>query len=173
MIAQAGPCVIGVGNPWRHDDAVGLDVVERLRGRLAASVELTRCDGDLASLLLRWKARPLVVVVDAMRSGASAGTVERLEPLSAPRDAARLITDRPRSTHAVGLAEAVALAQTLDLLPTRLVCYAIEVEDVSHGSGLSPSCDDAANHAVQRIIADFAALGAAVTGRGGTPHSRP
>jgi hydrogenase maturation protease len=170
--AGARPCLIGVGNAWRHDDAVGLEVVARLHGRLDPSVERLACDGDLASLLLQWKDRSLVVVVDAMRSGAPAGTVERLEPLVTPHDAARLLTDRPRSTHAVGLAEAIALAQTLDLLPHRLVCYLIEVEDVSYGAGLSPVCHAAVERAVPRVVREFAVPASRVTGTAGTSRAR-
>ncbi len=168
MTPAPRPCVVGVGSAWRHDDAVGLDVVARLQGRLDPLVELIPCDGDLAAPLLQWKGRPRVVVVDAMRSGAPAGSIVRLEPLTTSAHAARLVTARPRSTHAVGVAEAIALARSLDLLPEQLVCYGIEVEDVSYGAGLTPDVHAAAERVTGLIVAEFARPPAPVTDTAGT-----
>jgi hydrogenase maturation protease len=74
-----------------------------------------------------------VIVVDAVASGAPAGTVHRLDPVGDP-----LPAEFARgSTHAFGLAETIELARTLDRLPPRITVYGIEGTDFRAGDELS------------------------------------
>ena len=105
--------VIGVGNRWRTDDAVGLDVVGRLRGTLPDEVELMEREGEPTSLIDAWEGADAVWVVDAVSSGAKAGTLHRLDAgeRELPAELFRA------STHHFGLAEAVELARAVGSLP--------------------------------------------------------
>ena len=47
--------VIGVGNRWRSDDAVGLDVVGRLRGTLPGRSRVVEREGEPTSLIDAWE----------------------------------------------------------------------------------------------------------------------
>ncbi len=117
--------VIGLGSPFRGDDAAGLAVAGRVAG---ASRRLT---GGY-ELMALWEGADEVVVVDAMRSGAPAGSVRRFDPHREPLPAATFV-----SSHAVGLAETVELARALGRLPARMVVYGIEAGHLRPGDGLS------------------------------------
>jgi hydrogenase maturation protease len=131
--------VIGLGNAARGDDAAGLIAARRLGG--------IEHEGDPLALLDVWDGAESVVVIDAVRSGAAAGTIHRLdadEPLPA---ALRTST----STHAVGLAEAVELARALGRLPARLTVYGIEGERFDAGTGLTPAVSAAVDAVVDAV----------------------
>ena len=75
-------------------------------------------EGEPIDLLDRWEGAGEVIVVDAVRSGAPAGTVHRLDRAGRADPAALR-----GSTHAFGLAETIELARALDRLPQRLTVY--------------------------------------------------
>ena len=137
--------VIGVGHPDRGDDGVGPWVATRLQeiGAEAAIVH-----GDCARLIDLWSDRDRVVVVDAMRTDDAAGTIRRfdgrIEPL--PTGAFR------SSSHLFGLAEAVALARTLDRLPRELIVYGVAGARFDLGVCLSPTVEAAAGRIVDDIL---------------------
>lgn len=146
-----GTLVIGVGNPLRRDDGVGRAVA---RAVVAAppTVSVIEMDGDGAALLDAWGGHELVIVIDAVRSGAAPGTVYRFEP---PRDPLPR-TLSSTSTHAFGLPDAVALGQTLGRLPRRLVVYGVEGADFTAGEGLSGDVASAVETVARRVRAELA-----------------
>ena len=152
--------MIGLGNPERGDDAVGLLVVRRLLKRfkrVPEGVEIRGHDGDPLALLELWRGCDAVIVVDAMRSGMPPGTVRRFEAHRKPLPA------RLRfgvSTHGVGLAEAIELARALSALPPALIVYAIEGERFALGAGgtLSPAVERAVEEVTRRVREELTAL---------------
>jgi hydrogenase maturation protease len=128
--------VIGLGNEFRHDDAIGLIAARRLREYGVPSEEH---EGDLAALMDLWKSADGVILIDAVASGAPPGTVHRLDVSVSPlnRELFR------NSTHALGLADAVELSRTLGTLPPRVYVFGVEVRDLSAGVGLSPEVEGA------------------------------
>ncbi|MCB0995068.1 MAG: hydrogenase maturation protease [Acidimicrobiales bacterium] len=140
------PIVIGVGNRFRRDDGLGLEVAERLDGAVAGC-DVALADGEPARLMELWRDRPLAVVVDAMRSGAGAGTVTRLE-LGLDELPAR---SARASSHAVGVTEAAALGRAVACLPGRLVLFGVEAAALGDGEGLSAPVAAALNGVVARI----------------------
>jgi hydrogenase maturation protease len=145
--------VIGVGNPWRADDAVGLEVARRLRRTLADGIEVLEREGEPTALIEAWQSAEAVWLVDAVRSGAPPGTVHRLDASKQelPGDLFRT------STHHLGLAEAVELARALGRLPERVVVYGIEGADFDAGGGLTNEVDAAAERvsaAVRKEVAE-------------------
>jgi hydrogenase maturation protease len=119
--------VIGVGNPYRHDDAVGLLVADAVAERGGHAVQ---SDGEPAGLMLAWEGADLAVLVDAVLCQPSTpGRVHRTPALPAAHGGT--------SSHGLGIPDAVALATVLGRLPRRLVVYAVEAADVSLGVGLS------------------------------------
>lgn len=140
----ARPLVIGVGNEFRRDDGVGPAVVARLRGE-AVDADLTLADGEPTRLVDAWDGRDLVVVVDAVRTGAAPGTVVVLDALTAD-----LPTGPTASTHAAGIGQAVEWGRALDRLPGALWLVGVEGADFGEGPGLSAAVGaavtDAATH---------------------------
>jgi hydrogenase maturation protease len=125
--------VIGVGNTYRHDDGVGPAVVARLAEQGLPGAEVATSLGDTTELIESWQDAELAVVVDAVRADpAHPGRVHRLSVLNPGTERARAA-----SSHGMDLGEAVELARELGRLPGRLILLAVEVADVSHGTGLT------------------------------------
>lgn len=145
-----GILVLGVGNPYRHDDGVGPLVAERL----AASGITGRMEsGEGAELMEAWQGFPYVVLVDAAASGAAAGTIHRFEAAES-----RLPTGLFHySSHLFSVAEAIEMARILDRLPDRMTVYGIEGRDFSYGEGLSAEVAAAADVVEAEIRALVAA----------------
>jgi hydrogenase maturation protease len=127
--------VIGVGNPYRRDDGVGLVILDGLRASGKDRFDVIESTGESSSLVETWTGRSAVIVVDAVSSGALPGTVHRLECCVGSWDVAPGLVQM--SSHGAGLAEAVALGQVLGRFPSRLIFLGVEVLDVSAGEGLS------------------------------------
>jgi hydrogenase maturation protease len=137
--------VIGIGNDYRHDDAAGLEVARRLKQQASPSCDVHEQTGEGTALMDLWKDAEGVIVVDAVHSGASPGTVHRfdahLQTVPAP-----IFRD---STHSFGLIEAIELSRALKQLPSSLVVYGIEGEDFEAGTGLSAAVSRAVDQFVQ------------------------
>ena len=127
--------VIGIGSPF-GDDRLGWEVVEALE---CSSALAAAAGGDLsfvvldrpgALLLAHWHDADYVIVVDAVRSGASPGTCHRL-------GSGEWMTQESVSSHGFGLASALELARALDDLPPHLVLYGMEIDPSGTGFSLS------------------------------------
>jgi hydrogenase maturation protease len=133
--------VIGVGQRYRGDDAVGLEVAERVRGLAPAGVEVITESRDAAALLNAIEGADACVAIDAALHGGALGTILRL-------DADRLAATRggAASSHGNALAEAIALGHALCALPPRFRIVAVV--------GSSFCLGDAMSAAVVAVIAD-------------------
>jgi len=144
--------VVGIGNPDRGDDGIGPRIAEMLRDRVPSGVSVKSRSGDALALLQDWAAFDAVILVDAAAPAGAPGRIHRVdlavEPL--PRDLGLA------STHAFGIAEAIALAAQLKRLPPRLVIYAIEAAAFTAGADLSPAVEAAGEGVASRILAEVA-----------------
>jgi hydrogenase maturation protease len=125
--------VVCIGNRLRGDDAAGLEVASLVRGTLPAGVGLTEHEGEPTTLIDAWDGAEAVWVVDAVSSGAEAGSVHRLDAGERPLPRERFRA----STHHVSLAETVELARALGRLPARTVVYGIEGGSFAIGEPLT------------------------------------
>ncbi|MET7423700.1 hydrogenase maturation protease [Dactylosporangium sp. NPDC005555] len=124
--------VIGIGNPFRHDEGVGPAVVRELREQGCPGVTLAESDGETAALIAMWDRRRLAIVVDAIHADpARPGRIHRLV-VPDPRAG-----HRAGSTNGAGLGAAVALSRQLGRSPEWMVVYGVEAADTSFGVGLS------------------------------------
>jgi hydrogenase maturation protease len=136
-----------VGNPWRCDDAAGLAVARRLRGRLPADVEVLEREGEPTALLDAWEGADTLWLIDAVRSAAQLGTVHRLDASQEELPASLFRA----STHHFGLAEAIELGRALGRLPQTVVVYGIEGASFDAGEGLTPAVAAAADRVAAAI----------------------
>ncbi|MEW6046729.1 MAG: hydrogenase maturation protease [Bacillota bacterium] len=161
MTGQRAPRVrvIGVGNPFAGDDGAGIEVVRRLRAEgLDPEVEAVEA-GDATVVIDALQGVKKAVVVDAaVRQGPAgavgdrryeAGQVIRLTPEQLSRTGLT-----PLSTHGVGVADAIRLAQISSprTVAGCIVVIAIVVERVRPFSrGLSPPVSAALDRAVRVV----------------------
>lgn len=141
------PLIIGIGNEMRSDDGVGIAVANRLRAPLAETADIEQLWGEGATLMEAWRDRSLVILIDAASSGASPGTIHTFEATNTqiPRDFLHY------STHRFGVAEAIELARSLELLPPRIILHAIEGQVFDYGTNLSPAVDEAIEQVAKQI----------------------
>lgn len=167
MGAPSRVLVIGVGNPYRRDDAAGRLALRQLRGRFPREVATLEHDGEGTSLMEAWQGADLVILVDAVQSRATPGSVHRFDAGAAPLPA----TGMRDSTHAVGVPEAVELARALGRLPPRLIVYGITGRTFDAGEGLSPEVARAVNDVADRVLNDILAAADLWAAAGGDPRA--
>jgi hydrogenase maturation protease len=136
-----------IGNEYRGDDAAGLVVARKVKESPQSRADIIESCGEAASLIEHWRGRNNVVVVDAVSSGAEAGTLYRFDPVKHPFPAECVFS----SSHQLGLAHAVELSRTLSILPDRLTVYGIEGMNYTPGAPLTPAVS-AASEELGRIL---------------------
>jgi hydrogenase maturation protease len=142
--------VIGIGNEYRGDDAVGLLAARHLREVVLNGVMVLEHDGDGTRLMQAWTGAAVVIIIDAAHSGGPPGTIHRFEASISPIPASYF----RHSTHAFGLVDAVELGRTLQQLPDRLIVYGIESRNFEAGTELSADVADSLNRLVSDLV-DF------------------
>ena len=142
---KAAACL---GSRYRGDDAVGPLVADRLRAAGAAVLE---CDDEPTRLLDVWAGLDLVVIVDAVSSGAEAGTVHRVEagagPL--PRDLGLA------STHAFSVPDALELGRTLGRAPRRVLVIGVEGAAFGMGDPVTPAVEAALDGVAETVLEEL------------------
>ena len=127
---------------------MGPVVAERLR---AVGAPVLDCADEPTRLLDLWDGLDTVVVVDALRSNASPGTLHRIDaedgPL--PRDV------RLASTHAMGIADALELGRTLGRAPRRVVVLGIEGASFGMGEAMTPAVAGAIDELVASVLGEL------------------
>jgi len=116
--------IIGIGSPFAGD-RFGIDAIEILRTLpeltiLGCDVEWCALDRPGAGLIEQLRGAEAVLLIDAMQSGSEPGAVRRLSLADLLQQTA------VPSSHQLGVAESLALAQALGELPPQLLIYGIE-----------------------------------------------
>jgi hydrogenase maturation protease len=146
--------VIGVGNDFRSDDAVGLAVARRLEEQDVHGIAIVEAPGEGASLVDAWDGTDAVILIDAVRSGSVPGTIHRLPRRALTRSADIFL----HSTHAISISDAIELARAMKRLPKRLIVVGIEGEDFRAGLGLSQEVKAAVSSAVDAVLEEAKAM---------------
>ncbi len=141
-------CIIGVGNEFRTDDAVGIVVARKLKELGVPGAHVCELSGEGGGLMEAWNGMDIVFLVDAVSSGAPAGTIFTIDARQ------RTIPSQffHYSTHAFSLAESVELAKVLDRLPDRCMIYGIEGKEFGEGTGLTHAVLLAVDKVVSAIL---------------------
>ena len=142
--------VIGIGNIFRGDDAVGLVAAQRLRDLKLKGVRVLELDGDITTMAESWQGATRVIIIDAATSKGVAGTIHRFAAHEEPLP--RKIFATCISCHAVGLAPQIEMARALQQLPPSLIVYGIEGQDFTLGARLSPAVAAAIPEVIRRVL---------------------
>ena len=143
---RAAACL---GSRYRGDDAVGPLVADRLR---AAGAMVLECDDEPTRLLDAWAGLDLVVIVDAVSSGAAAGTVHRVDPGDGPlpRDLGLA------STHAFSVPDALELGRALGRAPRRVLVIGVEGAAFGMGDPVTPEVEAALDGVAASVLVALA-----------------
>ncbi len=149
--------VAGVGNSWRGDDAVGLEVAQALSTLLGEleHVRVLATEAEQSSLLDEWEGCDSVLIIDAVHSAAPAdgprvapGTIHRVD-LNAEVVPHAVLQG---STHHFSLGDTIELARALKRLPKAALFFGIEGATYAPGEELSPAVAAAVPALVDEIV---------------------
>ncbi len=140
-----GTLIIGIGNRFRGDDALGCILADQLKEHGFNAMEHS---GEPASLMDAWQGYDPVILIDCVFSGAAPGTIHHfdLQQDKLPADFAK------PTTHAVGIAEAVEFARVLGKLPPHIEFYGVEGAAYESGESLTPAVKKAAEELKEKIL---------------------
>ena len=139
--------ILGVGNTLLRDDAVGIELVNRLSSQSNTwgdAVEFLE-GGTLGIALLDYLAgRNAVLLLDAVQLGAEPGTVHSMEG-----EAVLTLGSRSSSAHEGNAGELLRIARLLGDMPESLFLIGIEPKIIGTGIDLSEQVQAAVPDALQ------------------------
>ena len=156
MTGPVGPVaprvvVVAIGSVYRRDDGAGVAVAEEVARACPGVARLGPVTEPL-DLLGLWDGADLVVVADAVRSGAEPGTVQVVDLSDGTGGGAGSgAPTGTTSTHGIGLTGVLRLARAVGGAPRRVVVVGIEGEDFGNGTGLSAAVERAVGHAAGHV----------------------
>ena len=126
--------LLGVGNVLLTDEAIGVRVVEQFEQQYDYGEALEVLDGGTAGmeLLEAIANRDLVVIADAVVTGASPGTIVTLTDVQVPTFFAQKI-----SPHQLGLSDLLSALIMTDEHPKKIILIGIVPESVEPQIGLT------------------------------------
>lgn len=124
--------VVGVGNPFRHDDGIGLAIVKILQEENNPSMIVVDGGTDGFSLFDRLALYEHAIIIDAVFMGESPGVIK----LFSSQEAKLQIKGDALSTHGFGLADVLKLTEEFGV-KTIIKIIGIQPESVDFGAGLS------------------------------------
>jgi len=125
--------IIGIGNMYRCDDAMGILVARKLKEPESDRLTVIEQSGEGTALMEAWKGFDNVLIIDAVSSGASLGSVHRMNASKESIPSKYFSC----SSHNFGVGEAIELARALNQLPEHLQLYGIEGKNFEPGEVLS------------------------------------
>jgi hydrogenase maturation protease len=152
QVSPPRTCVLGVGNLLLGDDGVGIHAIERLLERkLPPNVSIIDAGTPGWGLPLWFEGQDKVIIIDAVRMGETPGAWKRFAP-----ETVRLFANgEVLSLHEPGLANGLALAEALGVLPGEIVIYGIEPAQCEIAQGLSPAIQQALSPLVKEILTEI------------------
>jgi len=139
--------VLGVGNPLRRDDMLGLHLIRELQqGSSFPNIDLREGPFDGLTLLDEMQEYARVLLIDAVDMHAEPGAIRLFTPL----EVKQYIRRDTLSTHGFGLAEVIQLMDALGLSPD-LKILGIQPKNIEFGEGLSPEIECKMGVALQKI----------------------
>ncbi len=143
--------IVGVGNLYRGDDAVGILVARYFRRFFNHDVRIIDVDITFEDLISEWKNFDLVILIDAVKSGDEAGKIYRFE-YGVDKVPAFLGF---YSTHSFGVMEYVEIARTLGTLPGKLIIYGVVGKNFNIGDSISHRVKLACRKLVGLVLEDL------------------
>jgi hydrogenase maturation protease len=142
--------ILGVGNPYRHDDGLGWAVAHMVHAVAPPGWHVRMVHGEATELLAAWAGADQVLLIDALSAHLAPGSLWRFDAAT-PLPAQLAST----SSHTLSLAQAVELARTLGVLPPHLIILGIQGADFTPGEGLSPQVASALPRVVAALLAEL------------------
>jgi hydrogenase maturation protein HypF len=160
--------IIGIGSPF-GDDAIGLEAARILAQKPPPNCEVIVADRPGVDLLELLQDVEAAILIDAVRSGAPAGTLHELSFEDVSRCAPGF-----SSTHGIGIAVSLELARVLKRAPGHGKIFGIEIAaaPARYPHPLSDSAKRSLESAVERVRHWAAQMTVALPGAGDRSRER-
>jgi len=146
--------IIGLGNPLRGDDGVGVRVAQTLAEQtLPNGVEVVDGGTQGLGLVSLLEGQQRVILIDAAEMGKSPGQFVRftMDEAYLPGE------DQSLSIHAAGLRDALLLARALGVLPDELVIFGVQPASIEWDSVLSPQVEATLPDLIRAVLKEAVA----------------
>lgn len=142
--------LVGFGNPWRGDDALGPRFVEEAQKRFSDAADCLLIEAEATTLLDRAEKYQTVILVDAVEGELPPGELVLLDLLSEslPKKL------RGVSSHTLDVLEVASLMKTLGRAPACLLLFGAQGKQYAPGTGLSIEVE----HALTAILEEVRRL---------------
>ncbi|UCC78237.1 MAG: hydrogenase maturation protease [Candidatus Zixiibacteriota bacterium] len=146
--------VIGIGNGFRKDDGVGLEIARRIEELNIPGVTVSKTAGDLTNFVNIFPEYELLIIADSIKAAGNPGMNIRVDISDLDED---FELSPNISTHWLGILETLRLADNVGNLPEKTVIYGVEGADFSYGTGISPELFNTVEFIVGEIIGELTA----------------
>lgn len=133
--------IIGIGNPLRRDDGIGLILLEKLKNiKDKLPVNMEYIDGGTGGIKLLHILSDfdLVILLDAVNFNGEIGESRLLkfEDIKRKKDL------EFKSTHSMDILKVIEISKNLDNAPKNIFIFAIQPADISFGMNISKKLND-------------------------------
>ena len=145
--------VLSLGNPLRGDDGVGTAVLTLLAAYPIIPPGVVLLDGGTPGLetVLLLEGYQKVIIIDAADMGLTPGAWRRFSSAKlAPQEA-----NLTGTLHQAGLAEALELAEALNMLPDEVIIFGVQPSEIGWEPGLSVGVETAVTEVCKAIVEEI------------------
>lgn len=155
--------VLGLGNILFQDEGIGVRAVERIREEYDLPENVTALDGGTLGLdlLVYFAGNAGLIILDAVRSGKTPGSLIRLDSSEIPAALALKL-----SMHQLGLQDLMAANLLRGSLPEQVVLWGVEPAVIDWGTELSPIAAAALAQLVKSAVDELRRWDIQITRRG-------
>lgn len=148
--------MLGIGNLLMNDDAAGIRVVQALVEKYSFPADVKVVDGGTLGLdLLPYlEGVDRLLVIDAVETGAAAGTIVRLNGEDIPLALATKV-----SPHQMGLKDLLLVADLQGYLPPLMVLWGVQPESIEMDIEMSPAVAEAVPVLELKVLEELAGWG--------------
>jgi hydrogenase maturation protease len=146
--------VLSLGNPLRGDDGIGTAVLTLLSAYPIIPPGVVLQDGGTPGLetVLLLEGYQKVIIIDAADMGLEPGEWRRFSSAKLAAQEANLTG----TLHQAGLAEALELAEALNILPNEVIIFGAQPGVIGWEPGLSAEVETAVMEVCKAILAEIA-----------------
>lgn len=146
---MSGTLVLGIGNIFLSDEAVGVRVIEALQQRFNLPDDLDVIDGGTCGfeLMPDMANRDHLIVVDAVLSSEPPGSVLVLKDEEVP-----VVFTRKISPHQLGLADVLSALKMTDEFPPKITLIGIVPESMEFTMELTEKVKNSKEKALETLV---------------------
>ncbi len=146
--------IIGLGNPIRADDGIGIRLIKEIRKKdLPPDVEVFDSGNRVMRLLHLLNDLEIAVIVDAVHFGGNPGDFV----FFSPEEVKSLNTSK--NTHDTNILEVLELSKTLNKESKEIIIMGIEPKDTSFEEGISQELKDRLPEMIDELLKKIMVMG--------------